>query len=65
MEKAIEKFTAQFMDKGHHPALAATLAQTRVFANEFKKLHNELIEIRKILVANYGENALLKMNNDE
>ena len=45
--------------------MALVLAQTRFLSDEFKKLHTELIGIRKVLVANYGEAALTKMNNDE
>lgn len=65
MEDFLKNRINYYLGKDNSPAIALALAQNDIIINEFLKIGKELNEIRKVLVANYGEAALTKMDNDE
>ena len=65
MEEKILKLYEEFLAAGETNEMALILAQIKHFANEFRKLHSELVSIKMILAAHYGEAVLAKMDKDE
>ncbi len=65
MENKIKQYQREFLAKGESGTMALALAQTRQLTEEFSKLHSEIKSIKNLLLSNYSEEALKKMNSDE
>lgn len=65
MNDTLKQYEKAFIAKGETPERALIMAHDKNITEGFRKLHTEIVSVKRILAANYGEVALKNMNDNE